>query len=196
MSKNRKQRRSLENPAVPLWSPAAYNYLGSPRSSAGVAVDRNSVLAYPAVWRALTLVSHKIGRLPLNVYRRNKGGGREVDYDHPAQWLLARQPSELYTPFVFKSQLITHALLHGNGFAWIIRDGMGQPTELTILDPATVGIKYQGNSLSYFVRLDAATTKTILPENLIHIKGISQDGLIGISVLDALRESFGLGLAE
>src|SRR4051812_13416268 len=115
-----RERRSLENPAVPLWSPAAYNYLGGARSSAGVAVDRTTVLAYPAVWRALTLVSHKIGRLPLSVYRRNKQGGREQDYEHPAYWLLARRPSSLYTPFVFKSLMVSHAMLHGNGYAWIL----------------------------------------------------------------------------
>src|SRR5262245_37590741 len=97
------QTRSLENPAVPLWSPAAFNYLGAARASSGVAVDRTTVLAYPAVWNALRLISNKIGRLPLSVYKRNKSGGREVDYDHPAYWLLTRRPGELYTPFVFKS---------------------------------------------------------------------------------------------
>src|SRR4051812_38345962 len=94
-------KRSIENPSVPLWSPAAYNYLGAPRSSSGVSVDRTSVLAYPAVWRCLDLVSKKIGRLPLSVYKRNKDGGRVEDTEHPAYWLLARRPSELYTPMSF-----------------------------------------------------------------------------------------------
>src|SRR5438552_1753844 len=114
----RSEKRSLENPAVPLWSPAAENYLGFPRSSAGVAVDRQSVLGYPAVWRALNLVSGKIARLPLDVFKRNKDGGREIDTEHPAHWLLSRCPSNLYTPHTFKKTLVQHALLHGNGFAW------------------------------------------------------------------------------
>src|SRR5438552_1459876 len=110
------ESRSLENPSVPLWSPVATNYLGSPRSSSGVSIDRTTVLGYPAVWRALHLIAHKVGRLPLHCYKRNKDGGRAVDEEHPADWLLSRRPSNLYTPFVLKSTLTGHAILHGNGF--------------------------------------------------------------------------------
>src|SRR5262245_5196690 len=120
-------KRSIENPAVPLWSPAAYNYLGAPRSSSGVSIDKTSILAYPAVWRCLELISSKIGRLPLSVFKRTRTGGREEDQIHPAYWLLSRRPSDLYTPFTFKKTLISHALLHGNGFAWILRDDNGKP---------------------------------------------------------------------
>ncbi len=188
------ETRSLENPAVPLWSPAAYNYLGAPRSSSGVAIDRQTVLGYPAVWRALNLVSHKIGRLPLSVYRRNKDGGREEDTEHPAYWLLSRRPSDLYTPFTFKSTMIAHALLHGNSFAWILRDDVGRPEELVILNPEQTGVAVNRGQVTYYVRM-GMDTRTILPENVLHIKGLGHDGLVGYSVLDCLREAFGLGLA-
>ena len=184
----------MENPAVPLWSPAAYNYLGAPRSSAGVAVDRHTVLSYPAVWRAISLVAGKIGRLPLNVYRHNPDGGRTIDQEHPAQWLLAKRPSSLYTPKVFKQTLLTHALLYGNGYAWIIRDTYGKPTELLLLNPESTGVALTGGQLYYFFRVGTDTRK-LLPENVLHVKGLSYDGLLGISVIDAMREAFGLGLA-
>jgi HK97 family phage portal protein len=187
--------RGFSNPAVPLWTPGAFNYLGSPRSTSGVAVDRTTVLSYPAVWRALNLISHKIARLPLQVYKRNKKGGREVDLLHPAQWLLYNRPSSLYTPFTFKSTLIQHALLHGNGFAWILRDDMGRPEELVILNPETTGVAMDNGQLYYFVRMGQLETKKILPENVLHVKGMGHDGIVGYSVLDHLRESFGLGLA-
>lgn len=186
-------KRSLENPAVPLWSPGAVNYLGSPRSSSGMAIDRLSVLAYPAVWRSLDLVSKKIARLPLSVFKRNKQGGREQDYEHPAYWLLARRPSDLYTPMTWKTTMMVHALLHGNGYTWIVREG-AKPVELITLNPETTGVAVTNGQLKYFVRM-GTDTRTILPENMIHLKGIGHDGLVGYSVIDLLRESFGLGLA-
>ena len=189
------EKRSLENPAVPLWSPAAENYLGFPRSSSGVAVDRQSVLGYPAVWRCLNLVAGKIAKLPLDVYRHNSDGGREVDTEHPAHWLLSKRPSNLYTPHVWKKTLVQHALLHGNGFAWIIRDSVGRPDELLILNPEHTGISLDGGNLLYFTRIGQDEIKKILPENIIHLKGLSHDGLIGYSVIDALREAFGIGIA-
>lgn len=189
--------RSFSLPAVTAWSPTAINYLGGPRSSAGVHVDRLSVLSYPAVWRSLSLVGHKFGRLPLNVYKRDKDGNREVDSEHDAQWLLAHRPSNLYTPHTFKSTLCQHAMLHGNGFAWILRQPDGRPQELIILDPLATGVTFGGGKLLYFTRVGSAASdvKTILPENIIHLKNITHDGLIGYSVIDVLRESFGLGLA-
>lgn len=186
--------RSLENPAVPASSPMAYEYLGGRRATSGVAVDRNSVLGYPAVWRCINLISHKVGRLPLNVYKRNKDGGREIDPEHPAEWLLAKRPNDLCTPFTFKSTMQAHALLHGNAYAWIQRDSNAKPIELLILNPETTFPVMDNGQLIYAIRLGQVTRK-ILPENVFHLRGLSHDGIVGYSVIDILREAFGLGLA-
>ena len=192
-------KRSFAFPPVASWSPQAINYLGSPRSSAGVSVNRMSVLAYPAVWRCISLIGHKVGRLPLDVYRRNKDGGREVDSEHDAQWLLAKHPSDLYTPYTLKATLVQHALLHGNGYCWIIREQeTAKPIELLILNPEVTGIGFDNNKLFYHTRMGAngeGGLIKILPENMLHIKNVTHDGLLGYDVISMLQEAFGLGLA-
>jgi len=188
-------QRSLENPAVPASSPMSYEYLGGRRASSGVAVDRVTVLGYPAVWRAVNLISHKIGRLPLIVYKRNKMGGREPDAEHPAYWLLAKCPSSYYTCFTLKSTLQAHALIHGNAYAHIGRNELAEPEEMLILNPEyTFPVREKDGSLLYVTRIRDQNIK-MLPENVFHLRGLSHDGIVGYSVLDVLRESFGIGLA-
>jgi len=188
------EERSLENPSVPLWSPAAYNYLGAGRSSSGVVVDRITVLGSAAVFRAVSLISHKVARLPLNVYKRNAEGGRSIDREHPADWLLSRRPSTLYTPWAWKSTTQAHALLHGNAFSWIVRDDQARPIELVLLNPENMSVALNNGQVSYVYRVNQEYRR-LLPENVFHIKGLSHDAIIGYPVVDLLRESFGLSLA-
>ncbi len=187
--------RSLENPSTPLSSVAAYDYLVGRRSSAGIAVNRETVLGYPAVWRCVSLISDKVGRLPLCVYRKGKDGGRTPDTQHAAWRLLMRQPSSLYTPFVFRKSMMASALITGNAYAWVIRDSLGSPYELVMLCSDNVTPVYDGGKLWYVVRVGHEERK-LLPENILHIKGLCQsDGICGVSVVDVLREAFGIGLA-
>jgi HK97 family phage portal protein len=188
-------KRSIENPAVPLWSPTAYDYLVGKRSTAGIPVNRESVLGIAALWRGVNLISHKVGRLPLTVYKRQDDGGRLPDTEHPAWWLLSKRPSNLYTPFTFKSTLTSHALLHGNGYGYIFRDDIARPEEIIILSPEQTFPVFSKGQLYYVTRIGGEERK-LLPENVLHLKGLSHDGLVGYSVIDVLRETFGLTLAQ
>jgi len=190
-----KEQRSLENPAVPLWTPTAYDYLVGRRSSAGVPVNRQSVLGITPLWRGVNLISQKVARLPLNVYKKNKDGGREIDVEHPAQWLLACRPSALYTPFSFKQTMVYHALLHGNAYAYIFRQEFGEPEELLILNPDYTFPALDNGKLWYVTRMNN-TDRKLLPENVFHLKGLSDDGIVGHSVIDVLREALGLTMAQ
>lgn len=192
VNKRRKEKRASSSPAVPLW--AADSYLTWPRSTAGVSVDRFSVLGIPSLWRAVNLISSKVSGLPLNVYRKNPEGGRQVDVDHPAQWLLAHQPSPLYTPNIWLQTTIAHALLHGNSYSMILRDDFARPTELILLNPENVGLAVENGRIVYLAMVGTETRK-ILSENMFHLKGLGHDGLIGYSVITLLAEAFGLSIA-
>lgn len=187
--------RSLNNPAVNLSSPEAYNYLcAGNSSSSGAVVNRLTMLGYPAVWRCVTLISNKVGRLELNVFKRTRDNGREVDYNHPSQWLLNRRPSTLYTPFVFKSTLMSHALIHGNAYAWIVRNDNARPEELIILNPESTFPVMDKGRLYYSVKV-GNTYRAELPENILHIRGLGHDGLVGYDICTILRDAFSLGIA-
>ena len=188
--------RAFFDMPVPLSSPQSLTFLGGGRSTSGVHVDRVTVLGVPAVFRCIQIISGWISKLPLQVFKKSKDGSREIDEEHPAQWLLAHHPSNLYTPRDFKKTMISHVLLHGNAFAWIIREDVtGQPDELLILNPECTGAAVVNGRLLYFTRI-GTDYKTILPENVLHWKGLSHDGIMGMSIIDILCESFGVSIAS
>lgn len=186
-------RNSIENPSVPL---SDYNQWGSSSSSeslAGPRVGREQALGLHAVWRAVDLISDTIARLPCSVYRLTDVG-RDEDVAHPAYNLLRFQPSPETTSFTFRKTMEAHRLLMGNAYAYVRRLGSGAPQELVILDPdCTFPVRVNGR-LSYATRVNGVL-EPLRADDVIHLKGLSYDGLVGYPVTHKARDSFGLGLA-
>src|SRR5690349_1656987 len=113
-------QRTLENPSVPLSAGAdwLYDALGATRSGSGVRVSRETSLTYPAVWRAVNLISGDVARIPLNLWRFS-GKGKELAKEHPAYQLLKREANEEMSVFTLKEVVQFHALLMGNGYVYI-----------------------------------------------------------------------------
>lgn len=191
---NKLFRRSINNPNIPIGSADIWDVFGSQQTDSGVAVTSTSILGSAGVWRAVNLISSSIGRMPILVYKRTKDGGRERAVGHPAYRLLKSNPAPYISPFTFVQTLQSHALLYGNGYAYIFRDDFGAPTELVILNPLeTVPAKEDGRLL-YVTKVGDGDRK-LLPENVLHIKGLGFDGLGGWSVVSILKDTFGHDLA-
>ena len=187
-------KRAVHIPAVPLNTATISRVLGdSNQSSAGVSVTPETALGYPAIWRGVNIRAGTVGRIPLNVLKR-VGVGKEIDDNHPAQRLLVEQPNSEQSAKSFKTLLESHAILSGGGFAFIARDEFGQPTELIPLAPENVMPFRENGRLGYSIVADGGMTVE-LAENILHIKGLSWDGINGLGITDILRESIGLGLA-
>lgn len=186
--------RGFENPSVPLSSSKAWEYLVTSPSSSGMPVNHNSILGSAGVWRAVNLISGSIARLPCHVYRRQNDGGRIRAKNHPASYLLNKKPAENLTPFILFQTLMSHALIHGNGYAYVYRDNDASPSSLLILDPQQTTPARENGNLLYITRIGAEDRK-LLPENVIHFKGLGYDGLSGYPVIDILKDTFGHGLS-
>jgi len=187
-------RRSIETPSVPLNAANIDTVLGLDQAaSSGMSVTPMTSLGYPALWRGVNIRSSTIGRLPLDVLERGEGGKVKAEA-HPAYRLLRDQPNSEMGSKAFKAMLEAHAILTGGGFAVIIRNDFGVPIELIPLDPANV-IPFRENGRLGYSILSGGKMVTELPENILHIKGLSWDGINGLGVVDVLKESIGLGLA-
>ncbi len=188
------KRSILDNPSVNLNDPATYEMLTSgPPSSSGVRVSLQSVLGNPAVRRACELISTKVAILPLNVMRYGNNGSREKDNQHPAQKLLRRSPSPLYTPFVFRRTMQLYCLLYGNAWAYIVRDAYALPVELLILDPTATYIDTSTGLPLIRTNLNDKPF-TLATEDCLHIQNIG-DGVEGYNTLQLGRDALGLGLS-
>lgn len=188
------RRASLENPSTPLSDPDdwLYDALGAGESSSGIRVSREKALTYSAVWRAVTLISSTVAKLPLYVYRR-AGKAKEPATAHPAYRLVRFNPNAEMNAFAFWQTLMGHVLLDGNAYAYIFRSGDAAPVELIPLAPDSTYPVRENGALMYVVKT-GTEWRRLLPENVLHIKGLGYDGLCGYSVIAKARDSFGLGI--
>jgi HK97 family phage portal protein len=181
------------------WStkdPALARYFGGAPVSAGVSVNEQTALTYSAVWAAVHLISSHIAGVPLPLYKRLPNGGKERFTKHPLYRLMHDQPNPRMGSMVFRRTLQAHKLVWGNGYAEIARNtATGQPVALWPLLPYAVEPFYEGGLLRYRVHNPTRPPSIFNPSDILHIKGDSEDGIFGYSVIQRARESIGLGMA-
>jgi len=156
----------------------------------GVRVDDDSALKVSAFKRGVELIANYIGKTPFHVKRN-----REKQRQHPA-WKLVRKWAQYHqlSAFEFRRTLVIHALTRGNGYAYIVRDADYTPTALRILDPGKVTPMLKRGRLVY--RFDGSD-RQIRSENVIHIRGVSKDGFVGLDPIKTYAtDVLGLSLAQ
>lgn len=165
-------------------------------SYAGKAVTVNSALQLSTVWACVNLLSRTISTLPLNIYRRLDGGGREVARDHVLYGLLHSQPNADMTAAVFRQVVLAHLLLWGN--AYVEKSfSLGRLVSLTPLLPSQVEKKRRADGAFFYVYTDASQGKRreIDEQHMMHIPAFTMDGLVGLSVIGCARQIFGNAMA-
>lgn len=180
---------------VPAGDPAMSGPMFVSRTTSGVRVNSNTVLTLSAVWNAVGLISDTVAGFPWHVMRRKPDGTKEHNIGGPVDRLLHTRPNPEMTPYTFRQTLTSHRLLWGNGYAEIERNNAGAPIALWPLPPDRVDVVRDARGLAYQVRTDAGEVFQLPAENVLHIRGLGFDGIVGYSVIAFARESFGLGLA-
>lgn len=164
-------------------------------SDSGVEVTATTALRYAPVWQAVNVLAGDVAQLPLILYRRTNERDRERARTHPGYRLLLRRPNPRMGAATLKQILTSHALLWGNGYAEIIRDGRAAPMALQVLLPDRTWPVEDNGELLYATRnVETGQLRAIRPENVLHIKGLGFDGLCGHSVIALARNSWGLGM--
>ena len=178
--------------------------LDSPRKSLGKGVVQQLTLESPAGWltgeesvgmsrdramkistvnRCVEVLSNSMAVLP--VYIMNERTKERLP-DHRLGRVLWERANEAMTAFDYQRLMLCNELLRGNAYAWIYRDPRtGWPQELIPLPPDYVSIHVDdGGHVWYFFTHPTTGQVTMLrPEEILHYKAYSEDGIEGISVL-------------
>jgi HK97 family phage portal protein len=173
---------------------------GHIETSAGVRVTTASAMYFTAVYACIDILSRTIGSLPLYLYQRLPGGGKEKARKHPLFNRTRYQPNPEMTAMRYRSTLQGHLASWGNCYSYIDWGGDGYPRALWPIRPDRVQIMRIGGELiyRYFPGLEDMKLQEgfiIPPANMLHIPGFGYDGLIGYSPITLAREAIGLGLA-
>ena len=189
----------LDETRSTLATPDAWllNALIGGKTASGVSINADTALTLSAVYNAVAIIAGTVGALPLHLFRKLEPRGRERATDHPVENLLAVEPDAEVPPYYFWETLLGHVLLRGNGYAQIMRDGGSMPTALHIFDPRRVQpIRTEQLQLLYEIKDSRGQVIAKLPpDQIIHIRGLGFDGLVGYPVIWNARESMGVGKA-
>jgi len=188
------EKRATWTAGTHLSDPALVKILGRREVTSGVDVDRVSVLGFPPVWRGTNVISNTVAKLPLYVYRNQADGGKERARTHPAYRLLRHRANDTLTALQLKRTLTAHAILEGNGYAWIERTGGGEPVGLWPLRPHQTTVVGEDGRLQYVTQVNGEHWR-LQPNQVLHVRGLSHDGFVGYSLLEIAAEALGLGIA-
>jgi len=184
--------RSLENPANALED---YDTGTGSLSPSGVIVNRERALKHPPFWRAVNMLSADCAKLPIYTYRR-VDGGKVQDIAHPAHKLFRVRPNPFQTPFDFIRQIVAQSVSTGNGYAYVDRDNAGRPVALLVLDSMrVVAVRADGMPWYVYSVPNSAEKRRIPGHDIIHLQGLSLDGMAGLDVNTYIRDAIGHGIA-
>lgn len=162
--------------------------------ASGAVVTSDTSMRVAAVYGCVRVISETVASLPLHIYRRTLNGKERAD-THPLYRLLHDTPNAWQTAMEFREMMQAHLLLRGNAFAYINWIGPSRASELLPLHPDRVTVKQRPDmSLVYEVR-SADGVRELQAEDVLHLRGLSSDGISGRSVLEDARESIGVALS-
>lgn len=211
MSLFRFKALTAEDPAVPLgsWS-VLLDMMGASQSDAGMVVNERHSLHLSAVQACVRVIAETLGTLPLNVYQR-VGKGKVKAETHRMWPLLHDTPNPQMTAVVFREAMTAQTLLWGNGYAEIQRDRAGRVVALWPLPSDRTRPVRKDNQLKYETEVQSNLDPYVFqvgfeapnqdkirylnPSDVLHIPGLSFNGLLGMSPIQLARQTVGLSMA-
>lgn len=166
------------------------------KSKSSVPVSEHTARQFPVVYACVNRIANPLSSFPLGMYQKLDNGSRRplTAADHPFASRLSMRPNDLMSSRTLRKTTQGHALLWGNGYLEIERNGRGQAVGLyPLLPDRTRPVVEDGHH--FFRSTVAGRNVRIDHDDVIHIMDQSQDGFVGISQVAMAREAIGMGMA-
>ena len=171
------------------------DYFGNARwvgTGSGVYVTEDTALRLVTVMSCVRAIAETVGNFPLVLYREN-GRTREPAKDDPLYDVLYKRPNDWQTASDFWQMITAHAVLRGNGYAQIVAGRRGAVEQLRPLHPDRMTVKRLENGrLRYEYRMpDSSVVTPFTQDEIFHLRGLSLDGIVGVSPITLHAETIG-----
>ncbi len=163
-----------------------------------------TALTCSAIYAAVNLIAGAIAALPMPIYRRKADGEMSTLPNDDIWWVLNEEMTPRWSAANGWEFMVQSLLLHGNAYAVIKRNRLGEVVGIDPVHPNRVDLvpTRDGMRLIYAVSSDpyvtpGQTERLVLDQDdMIHVAGFGFDGVRGLSVLrHALRMAGGTSLA-
>ena len=176
------------------WDYESGGWAGGGRNPSGVRVDPESALRATVVLACVRVLSASVAGLPLNLYRRLAGGGKELARDVPLYRVLHTTPNDWQTSYEWRETLMLHLLLHGNAYCEI--RGAGDSRQLIPLHPSRMKVdRLENGRLRYTYREDRGSSTVYSQDAVMHLRWLSDDGVNGMVPVEIAADAIGLARA-
>ena len=158
-------------------------------------LSRDKAMKVSTVSRCVTLRAGSMAVLP--IYVMDEGSKQRIP-NHRLGKVLWGRPNEAMNRLDYEMLMGCNKYLKGNAYAWIARNpATGWPEELIPLppDPVTPFVDPRGKLWYVFFHPTTGETTWIPPEDILHYKEYSEDGIEGISILRRVAETIRTDLA-
>lgn len=202
MAARKRKAKSEPKALAPITEPAepgegSMAYMMIPRQTAGVYVNEDIAMTVGALWACVRFIADGLASLPLRCHASRPGGGSDIQRDNPVDWLIHTQANPETPAFHFRQTIQSHALTWGNGYAEIERDMIGRPVWLWQLTPDRVmPFREDDGSIWYEVNNRNQSPTYIPAVDMLHVRGLGFDGLMGYSVVQMMNRTLGAAIAQ
>lgn len=166
-------------------------------ATSGQTVTRDSAMAVSAVFACVRLLATAVATIPQKVYQQTGEDRKRLASEHQNYDLLHRTPNAWQVPSEYYELFMVHCLLRGNFYAQKVMDGRGRIVQLVPLHPDRIWLDQLPSGRLRFVHRPAnAPPRTFVQDEIHHVRGLSLDGVVGVSVLAYARNAIGLSSAQ
>lgn len=175
--------------------------LGETPTASGVNVSETSAMRVSTVYACVRVLAESMASIPLITYRYTRAG-KERATNHRLYSILHDQPNPEMTAFEFRAAMMTSLLLWGNAYAEIETNARGDVLALWPLLPGMMEVMRtrpasagDRGKLYYHYQLPDGSYQDLVPYQIMHIRGLSFNGVVGLSPIQMARQAIGLALA-
>lgn len=177
-----------------LTDPQLYAHFNGGPTDSGETVTVDGSLQLGTVWACVRLIAQTIATLPLHVYESDQGGHGALAREHPLYRLLHTRPNADMTAVEFWEAVVAHILLWGNAYISIARSG-ARVVALYPMRPDRVVMRREASGQLSYTYTWQGRTQTFVDVDVLHIKGFSLDGYVGLSPIAMARNNLGAARA-
>ncbi|WP_457321828.1 phage portal protein [Stenotrophomonas sp. P5_B8] len=167
--------------------------VGGKNTKSGVRITPKRAMTVSIVWSCVKILSESTAGLPLKLYEDVAGLRSLVKGSSPQRRRLLRllsKPNPYITRLNFLKAMVVNMALRGNAYAIIHRADDGAWIGLIPLSPDQVEVDTESD-LIYWATI-AGDRTAVSPENMLHFKLFSSDGINGLSPVEYQAETLGL----
>lgn len=155
----------------------------------------------------IRVLSESEAQLPLHLYQRSGSKISKVTQHNAVYLLETGKPNNIQNPFEFRDLMMNKTVLNGNFYGLVTRGSKGSIEGITpISNDAITPFVYTpdkqssfdkflpGGRIGYLFQSPISGQQNLIGTDLMHVRGMSINGFVGLSPISYQRETIGLAL--